>query len=594
VSSKGGAVRQPASDLTAFDVSKRSPDDIARLFARWKEQRKSLQATRTDARAAADTQRPRPRLMPVLGRDAAVAEEAVDPPPTTGRSVRYSAPFAAVLETGASGALADRLDNLTFAAAQRSRAAHLGPSTVGPDERSALSRAKRRSRSRWILAGAASILAVAAASGAALWTPSLRNGSNETPASVRTEAPILAPTRNVATTKEIAAPAPRPPIAVRMAGHLLPDATRFPVAAPSPLKAAIDAGLMRPQAPERAVQQFRLAPKLKPRIAEVQTASKTPAEQSREPIAASGMEIEPEVFAPGRPVSRSPSAVSVAIPAALTPQSGAEDEADPGTRPEALYRRGNDKGLIGEGGRGTRGQHGANGSRPSPGGGSGRQGADSAGSAGGGASSGSSGTGGDPSSGTGGSTGAGGSDAGGGTTGSGDSGSTSSGTGGTGGTDAGSGSGTGATGSGGDSGSGGSGSTSGGGTGGATGAGDAGGSAGGDTGGATGGGATGGGDTGGGTGSGSGDGGSSDGGSSDTGSSDTGSSDGGSSDGGSSDGGSSDSGSSGSGGLSGHADVDVGGGGISGSVGGSVGGIGGSVGGSIGGGGGRIGGGLKL
>jgi hypothetical protein len=567
VSSKGGAIRQPASDLTAFDVSKRSPEDIARLFARWKQQRKSLQAPQPDARGAAGTSKPRPRLMPVMGRDAAVIPEtasdgAIEPHSKTPRSVPYSAPFAAVLETGASGALADRLDNITFATAQKSAAAHISSGRL--DDRVAARRA-RRSKSRAILIGAASILAVAAASSVALWTPSPHTGSNETPASGHATAPIVMPPPDVATTDHIAAPAPKPPIAARMAARLLPAASHSPVPTASPLQAAIDAGLMRPLPPDEPAHTVRLAPMLKPPIAEVQTASKTPVEESPEPIAASGMEIKPEGFVPGRPVSRSPSAVSVAIPAALTPQSGGADEAHPGTRPEALYRRGNDKSLIGD--RGSHPQHGANGSRSSPGGGSGREGDDSG--------SGSSGSGGDPSSGTGGgaggstgadtggSTGAGSSDGGGGTTGSGDTGGTGSGTSGAGGTGD---SGSGNTGSGGDTGSGGSGSTSGGSTGGATGGGDAGGSTGGD-GGSTGG-DTGGADTSGDTGSGSGD-------------------------SGSSDSGSGDSGSAG-GGLSGHADVDVGGGGISGSVGGSVGGIGGSVGGSIGGGGGKIGGGLKL
>ena len=37
-------VRQPANDLVAFDISRQSPEHIAQLFARWKEQRKRLNA----------------------------------------------------------------------------------------------------------------------------------------------------------------------------------------------------------------------------------------------------------------------------------------------------------------------------------------------------------------------------------------------------------------------------------------------------------------------------------------------------------------------------------------------------------------------
>ena len=38
-------IRQPANDLIAFDISKQSPEQIAKLFARWKQQRKQLQAS---------------------------------------------------------------------------------------------------------------------------------------------------------------------------------------------------------------------------------------------------------------------------------------------------------------------------------------------------------------------------------------------------------------------------------------------------------------------------------------------------------------------------------------------------------------------
>ena len=55
-------VRQP-SDLVAFDVSKQSPEQIAQLFARWKEQRKRLNAAGSPRTARPPHLRPVPSIV---------------------------------------------------------------------------------------------------------------------------------------------------------------------------------------------------------------------------------------------------------------------------------------------------------------------------------------------------------------------------------------------------------------------------------------------------------------------------------------------------------------------------------------------------
>ncbi|HET6620620.1 MAG TPA: hypothetical protein VFG64_11825 [Dongiaceae bacterium] len=603
MSSQNGAVRQPAGDLSAFDLSKRSPEEIARLFARWKQQRKALQATQQPVRGATNAPKPRaPRFMPVIAQKpaapAAGLMAAADPQQPGPHSPRYSAPFAAVLETGSEAAGAGRLGKLQFGATEGVRE-RLSSRTVNPREPLPLGGASRGSKSRWVLAGAASILAVVTASGVALWhqEPSLRAGWMH----VQSAAPVAVAPSVPAQPRVEAAPA-ADPAAARMAARLLPRATRLAV--PSRWPMAVDAALMQPASPANEIAQVRLAPRLKPQPVAVRTASQ--GTQDGQPIGSSEGEFKADKVMPA-PADHNPSAVSVAIPAASGPRSQTADESDTGTRRESVYRRGNDKetpGLRGDshgplGARGTRdpgksaGQSAGSGAPGDGAGGSAGSGSDNGGGGTGSTGGGNTGSG-DPGSGGTGSSdptgaGSGGGDTGSGGTGTGDPGSGNAGSGGdtgTGGTGSGGAAG-GSTGSGdtGSAGSGGSGSQ---GSTGGTGSGDAGSGASGAGGSGTGGGGsdagssggTGGGDTGGSTGGG------------DTGG-DTGDSTGGDSTGGDGTGGG-DTGSSGSGGISGHADVDVGGGGIGGSIGGSVGGIGGSVGGSIGGGGGSIGGGIGL
>ncbi|HEX6117843.1 MAG TPA: hypothetical protein VFZ03_00225, partial [Dongiaceae bacterium] len=495
MSSQNGAVRQPAGDLSAFDLSKRSPEDIARLFARWKQQRKALQVAQQAVREPAKASKPHSaRFMPSVARSRAA--QIPEPQQPGSHSLRYSAPFAAVLEADANVAQDVRLRKLQFGAAVGATARLVGPTHV-PAEPLPRGGAVRSSRSRWVLAGAASILAVAAASGAVLWNqmPSVRAGWTHSepvlPVTVAPSAPTQADTEAVPVAD---------PTAARMAARLLPAATQVPKAAPWPWPMAVDVALMQPASPANEIMHARLAPRLKPQQIAVRTASQ--GTQEPPPIETSGLEIKSDKVLPA---VRNPSAVSVAIPAASTPRSRTEDEVDSGTNPESVHRRGNDKEVIGLGDadKGSkRGAHGHDGTGTSsagsaaPGGSAGSSGGSS--TSGGSDNSGGSGASGGTSGGdTGSSGGTGGAGAGGGSTGGGDTGSGTGGSAGGGDT----GSGTGGSTGGGDTGGGDTGGSD---TGGSTGGGDTGGNSGGgdtgggDTGGSAGGGDTGGGDTGGG------------------------------------------------------------------------------------------------
>ena len=118
MTSQAGPIRQPVGDLIAFDVSKQSPEQIALLFARWKEQRKQRQHGEQPQQAERP---PRLRIMPPIVRAAAQAstpqastpqastpmsEKSPQAGPPCNRSpaegagqVHYSATFAAVLAT---------------------------------------------------------------------------------------------------------------------------------------------------------------------------------------------------------------------------------------------------------------------------------------------------------------------------------------------------------------------------------------------------------------------------------------------------------------------------------------------------------------
>ena len=104
---QAGQIRQPDSDLAAFDLSRQSPEQIALVFARWKEQRK-----RPDhSKPPQQVERPRLKPMPPIVRAAAqvsapVPEKSPRADPSSSRplaisagQVHYSATFSGLLAT---------------------------------------------------------------------------------------------------------------------------------------------------------------------------------------------------------------------------------------------------------------------------------------------------------------------------------------------------------------------------------------------------------------------------------------------------------------------------------------------------------------
>jgi hypothetical protein len=87
--------RPPAHDLSAFDLSKRSPEQVARSFARWKAQRKR-QAEAGSARAE-----PRPNPQPAVAETGDAAPEGTKRASAKqGIAPHYSAPFSDLLAAG--------------------------------------------------------------------------------------------------------------------------------------------------------------------------------------------------------------------------------------------------------------------------------------------------------------------------------------------------------------------------------------------------------------------------------------------------------------------------------------------------------------
>ena len=536
MTSQAGPIRQPVGDLVAFDVSRQSPEQIALLFARWKEQRKQRHHTEQPQQA----ERP-PRLRPVppIVRAAAQASAPVSeespqagppsnrPPAESAGQVRYSATFAALLTTRIEPNKALRIWN-----------PEAGLSTLRRPNPP-----RRHSGLKWILAGAASVVALAIVPGGALRQPSwLPSGGMQTSSdgTLATDAAVVATVTEVAPNA-----APAYPMDFDMAEPFVAIATATPVAAEWPLQQMIDVALMK-VTPVAQVPQRRLMPRLKPPVPLVHTASKTveapeplpfayPQSMPKlRPITPVDLPITPSSATAVTGVSAKAVIAVPEAPAAERPASAPGAEAEDGV-PTRFTPRGNDKDNASYGSSGIAASAdkapastGSGGSaHPGSGAGTGGTGEPGSGGAGGSGSGDGSGTGGD----TGGDTGGGdtgggdaggdtgggdtgGGDAGGGDTGGGDTGGGDTGGGDAGGGDTGGGDAGGGDAGGGDAGGGDTGGAGGGGAGGDAGGGGAG--SGGDAGGGGGAGGAGGGDASGGD-SGGGDAGGSDAGGGDTG-----------------------------------------------------------------------------
>jgi hypothetical protein len=296
-------VRQPANDLVAFDVRKQSPEQIARMFARWKEQRKRLEAQES-ARSA-----PPAHLKPVPAIASSRQQESV---PQTPRGPERDGPIH--YSTSFEEVLAAREPTL----AQRVWNPNALPKLARPHP------PRRRSGTKWILAGAASIVAVAAVAGGALWEQSTARTNR-----VQADAKPATNSSPIARPAEAARPAaPSHPMEIPMAEPFVAatvalDETEWP------LQQAVDLALMT-SAPVAETARLPLMPQLKPPVPAVQTASKTAQPQ-----------VEPNEPASARvdlpPVSGVTSA-TVSAPVAPAAEARIDD-----ARPDRAVSRGNDK-----------------------------------------------------------------------------------------------------------------------------------------------------------------------------------------------------------------------------------------------------------
>jgi hypothetical protein len=287
--------RPPAHDLAAFDVSKRTPEQIALSFARWKEQRKRPQQGPETARAGRPAH---PRPVPVIARGAArdsapVSEEATDRNPARGpveepRAIQYSTPFAALLAAGSEPTAAHRI---WYPDARLPRLRRAQPT-------------RRHPKVAWVVTGAASVVAVAAMAGGAL----LEQSEWRSPAEAKPSAAQVHPL-------DIPMAEPFAAVATTVRG------------AEWKLRQTIDLALMKAASTVEAVR---------PPVPVVQTASKAAAAPKSAPAAQPLS--EPELQFVPKPFVPSVAPATANIPAA--PAAAAGLDGDP--RPDGLVQRGHD------------------------------------------------------------------------------------------------------------------------------------------------------------------------------------------------------------------------------------------------------------
>jgi hypothetical protein len=297
-------VRQTASDLGAFDVRKQSPEQIARIFARWNEQRKHLEAQESARSTPPERLKPVPPVARVRGEER--EPSVLGTPRGLGGPIHYSTSFEEVLATR-EPTLAQRVWN--------------------PDALPKLARPhppRRRSRMKWFLAGAASVFAMAAVAGGALWEqstgPTNRLQANAKPATDRS--PIATPAGAVL-------PAiPSYPMDIPMAEPFVAAAVALDETE-WPLQQAVDLALMN-SAPVAETALLLPMPQLKPPVPVVQTASKT-----AQPQAEPG---EPAITHADLPLVAGMTSETVRAPVAAAGDARIDD-----ARPDALISRGNDQ-----------------------------------------------------------------------------------------------------------------------------------------------------------------------------------------------------------------------------------------------------------
>jgi uncharacterized membrane protein YgcG len=401
VTSRPDPIRQPANDLHAFDVSKRTPEQIALLFARWKEQRKRLNQRDEQPNAEKLPQlRPVPPIM--RGKTPVSAIPAQDDPPdepSDGRGaistgpVRYSASFTALLESRREPVVPPRIANTD---AERPQLRRSDP--------------PRRSKLKWVLACAASGVAVAAVAAGAVWQTSWQAPSGtqasrgiQREASERAvvaEAPPAASADPLQIDPlqidplqidplqidppqidppQIDPPQiePADPLEIDMAEPFVAVATAAPAAAEWPLRQTVDLALMsasaEPAPAEPAPAQFALAPRLKPPVPVVHTAADAQPSPKLEAITTIGIPLDPSV-ATGAASAQSSTVADDRRPRGFIARGKDRDEAYGGNRTAASAGKASasaglrDSGNGGTGGAGSGGSGGASGNSGGPGG----------------------------------------------------------------------------------------------------------------------------------------------------------------------------------------------------------------------------------
>ncbi len=321
-------VRESTSDLVAFDVRKQSPEQIARICARWKERkrldsRESLRSTSPDLMT----------MPPVAGsRGGEHAPQVPKTPRGLGGPIHYSTSFEEVLAVR-EPSLAQRVWNPD------------APPTLAPPHPP-----RRRSRIKWVLAGAASLFAVATVAGGALWEQSTAP-TNRLQTDVK---PARDGTLIASPAEPALAAGPSYPTDIPMAEPFVATAVA-PAKADWPMQ-AVDLVLMT-SAPLAETARLPLMPQLKPPAPVVQTASTSAPPQSEPGLSAiARMEL---------PLAASLTTATVSAPAAQM--------ADP--RPDGPISLGNDKGNDAFGfpdqvASSNSGASGSAGSEPDPGSGS--------------------------------------------------------------------------------------------------------------------------------------------------------------------------------------------------------------------------------
>lgn len=287
--------RPPAHDLAAFDLTKRSPQQLAESFAQWKARRRPPQAT-TGAGSPVG-----PKAAPVITKQAEKPAAPDDRALAAKRGwakrsipVQYSDTFSSLLAAGSEPAM------------QRIPPA---PIVVAPPSQRRMVSPGRRLRAMTILAGAASLFALAA--GALLELSSWRADDAEPKSAQIQQAPVamIAPIARAAADASTVA---------------------------STLRPLIDRALLKAAAPIPPTMQ---------RTTKAVTESATSAAPQPKKAAPAAVQFVAKPFIPNvAPAAQPASAVPARAAAQLAPMTTTIHTGDP--RPDALFQQNRGQGAF--------------------------------------------------------------------------------------------------------------------------------------------------------------------------------------------------------------------------------------------------------